>query len=65
MKRPIVEVKVGLDFGSEILPVGRLAIRDHTIYFEYQASFIQKKLEISPIRLTSQTPHPSQLQSPH
>lgn len=51
MKRPITELKVGLDFGSEILPVGRLAIRDHTIYFEYQASFIQKRLEISPLRL--------------
>lgn len=51
MKRPIAEIKVGLDFGSEILPVGRLAIRDHIIYFEYQASFIQKRLEISPIRM--------------
>ncbi|GGH20489.1 type II toxin-antitoxin system HipA family toxin [Dyadobacter endophyticus] len=51
MKRPITELKVGLDFGSKILPVGRLAIRDRTIYFEYQASFIQKRLEISPLRL--------------
>lgn len=38
MKQLITELKVGLDFGSEILPVGRLAIRDHTIYFEYHAS---------------------------
>ncbi|TDB62737.1 type II toxin-antitoxin system HipA family toxin [Arundinibacter roseus] len=51
MKRRITELKVGLDFGREILPVGRLAVRDHTIYFEYERSFIQKKLEISPLRL--------------
>jgi serine/threonine-protein kinase HipA len=51
VKQPIAEIKVGLDFGSEILPVGRLAIRDHIIYFEYHALFIQKRLEISPIRL--------------
>ncbi|MBE9463726.1 type II toxin-antitoxin system HipA family toxin [Dyadobacter subterraneus] len=51
MKRPIPEVKVGLDFGSTTLPVGRLAARDGTIYFEYDRSFIQKNLEISPLRL--------------
>ncbi len=51
MNRAIAEIKVGLDFGNEILPVGRLAIRDHVIYFEYEASFIEKKLEISPLRL--------------
>jgi len=55
MNRPITELRVGLDFGSEILPVGRLAIRDHTIYFEYQASFIQTRLEISPLRLPIKT----------
>lgn len=55
MNRPITELRVGLDFGSEILPVGRLAIRDHTIYFEYQASFIQTRLEISPLRLPLKT----------
>jgi len=55
MNRLITALKVGLDFGSEILPVGRLAIRDHTIYFEYQASFIQTRLEISPLRLPIKT----------
>ncbi|WAC13389.1 type II toxin-antitoxin system HipA family toxin [Dyadobacter pollutisoli] len=55
MKRLTTELKVRLDFGSEILPVGRLAIRDHTIYFEYEASFIQRGLEISPLRLPLKT----------
>jgi serine/threonine-protein kinase HipA len=35
MTQPVTEIKVGLDFGSGIRPVGRLAIRDHVIYFEY------------------------------
>jgi len=51
MSAPVTEVKVGLDFGSEIQPVGRLAIRDRIIYFEYNEAFIQKSLEISPFRL--------------
>jgi serine/threonine-protein kinase HipA len=55
MKQIITELKVRLDFGSGILPVGRLAIRDHTIYFEYEASFFQKGLEISPLRLPLKT----------
>lgn len=55
MKHLITELKVRLDFGSGILPVGRLAIRDHTIYFEYDASFIQRGLEISPLRLPLKT----------
>lgn len=51
MKQPVSEIKVSLDFGAEIIPVGRLALRDHTIYFEYQSSFVRGGLEISPIRL--------------
>ena len=35
MTQPITEVKVGLDFGEGIQAVGRLAIRDRIIYFEY------------------------------
>src|SRR4051812_11507494 len=54
MITPITEVKVGLDFGSEIQPVGRLAIRDRIIYFEYNDAFIQKGIEISPFRLPLQ-----------
>lgn len=51
MKRPVSEIKVSLDFGTEIIPVGRLALRDHIVYFEYLPLFIPKGLEISPIRL--------------
>src|SRR5690606_17593273 len=45
------EVKVGLDFGTEHIPVGRLARREQIIYFEYLETFLEKKLEISPFRL--------------
>ena len=54
MSQPITEVKVGLDFGSDTQPVGRLAIRDRVIYFEYNDAFIQKGMEISPLRLPLQ-----------
>jgi serine/threonine-protein kinase HipA len=54
MSQPITEVKVGLDFGSDIQPVGRLAIRDRIIYFEYNDAFIQKGIEISPLHLPLQ-----------
>jgi serine/threonine-protein kinase HipA len=47
----VSEVKVGLNFGDKIIPVGRLAIRDRKIYFEYHSSFIEKNLDISPLRL--------------
>ncbi|MBL4619847.1 MAG: type II toxin-antitoxin system HipA family toxin [Marinicaulis sp.] len=48
---PITQIKVGLDFGSDVLPVGRLAIRDGDIYFEYDSAFLERGLEISPLRL--------------
>lgn len=54
MIRHVTEIKVALDFGSEIQPVGRLAIRDQIIYFEYNDEFIQKGIEISPFRLPLQ-----------
>lgn len=51
----VKEIKVHLDFGSDsrkkTLPVGRLAIRDRKIYFEYDATFIRSGLELSPLRL--------------
>lgn len=47
----VKEVKVGIDFGSGSSSVGRLAIRDRKIYFEYDNTFIQRGLEISPLRL--------------
>ena len=47
----IKEIKVGLDIGSSKYDVGRLAIRDGIIYFEYSAAFIKSGIEISPYRL--------------
>lgn len=55
MIQPVKEVKVGLDFGDKIQPVGRLAILNHIIYFEYDIGFIQKGIEISPFRLPLKT----------
>lgn len=46
------EIKVGLDFGDKTIPVGRLAIRDQTVYFEYHTNFLDKSLNISPFRLS-------------
>jgi len=54
MIQPLLEVKVGLKFGLETQHVGRLAIRERTIYFEYDNDFIQKGIEISPLRLPLQ-----------
>lgn len=54
MSQPITEVRIGLDFGSDTQPIGRLAIRDRIIYFEYDDAFIQKGIEISPLRLPLQ-----------
>jgi serine/threonine-protein kinase HipA len=47
----VKEIKVALDFGTSHLHVGRLAIRDGKIYFEYDADFIKSGLQISPYRL--------------
>lgn len=49
--RSVKEVTVGLNFGDSLHSVGRLAIRDRQIYFEYDQSFIEDRLEISPLRL--------------
>ncbi len=54
MKVAIKEIKVGLDFGSGIQPVGRLAISNGIIFFEYDEEFLKSKLEISTIKLPLQ-----------
>lgn len=54
MIRPVTEIKVGLDFDSGIQPVGRLAIRDHVIYFGYDNEFMRTGIEISPFHLPLQ-----------
>ena len=54
MRTSIKELKVGLNFGEEIQPVGRLAIRDGIIYFEYDNTFLERNLDISPIKFPLQ-----------
>ncbi len=53
MKTPssVPVIRVGLDFGMGGIPVGRLAMRDRRIYFEYETAFIEQGLEISPFML--------------
>ncbi|MEX0965354.1 MAG: type II toxin-antitoxin system HipA family toxin [Pseudohongiellaceae bacterium] len=51
MIKSVKEVKVGVNFGDGVDPVGRLAIRDRQIYFEYDQTFIEGGIEISPLRL--------------
>ena len=51
---PVIEIRVGLDFTGTILPIGRLALREGQIYFEYDSSFLTSGLEISPLRLPLQ-----------
>jgi len=48
---PVTEIKAGLNFGGDTIPVGRLAVRDGIVYFEYDRSFLETGLEISPLRL--------------
>lgn len=48
---PVSEIKVGLDFGNGLIPVGRLAVRERIIYFQYHSSFIQRGIALSPFRL--------------
>ncbi|NQY82966.1 MAG: type II toxin-antitoxin system HipA family toxin [Alphaproteobacteria bacterium] len=46
----VTQIKVGLCFGEDTVPVARLAKRDHKIYFEYDPSFIDQELGISPVK---------------
>ncbi len=54
MKMGIKEIKAGLNFGSGIQNVGRLAIRDGILYFQYDEEFLQANIEISPVKLPLQ-----------
>jgi serine/threonine-protein kinase HipA len=49
--KSVKQVRVGLNFGQDLISVGRLAIRDQQIYFEYDRNFIKQGIEISPFRL--------------
>lgn len=52
---PVSQIKVGLDFGQNseggAVPLGRLALRDRQIFFEYDYSFLTGGLDVSPFRL--------------
>ena len=48
---PVLQIQVGLDFGRGAEPLGKLALRDRKIYFEYEADFITRNLNVSPFRL--------------
>ena len=48
---PVQVINVGLDFGTGRIPVGRLALRERRIYFEYGSAFLEQGLEISPFLL--------------
>jgi serine/threonine-protein kinase HipA len=48
---PINQINISLDFGrGDPVSVGRFALRDGRIYFEYDGDFIRSGLEISPLR---------------
>ena len=44
-------LEVGIEFSEAILPVGKLASREGRIYFEYDSSFLDRGLDISPFSL--------------
>ena len=48
---PVAVIHIAIEFGRGRIPVGRLALREQRIYFEYDASFIEQGLEISPYTL--------------
>ncbi|XDZ65501.1 type II toxin-antitoxin system HipA family toxin [Alphaproteobacteria bacterium LSUCC0684] len=48
--KQISQIRVLLDFDEKSQLIGRLARRDHKIYFEYDSDFIRKGVDISPIK---------------
>ncbi|SJN20053.1 type II toxin-antitoxin system HipA family toxin [Sphingobacterium sp. JB170] len=54
MIQHVKEVIVSLDFGNQVQQVGRLAIRENTIYFQYDEAFVESGIDISPLRLPLQ-----------
>lgn len=48
---PVTLVHVSLDAGNKTRKVGRLALKDRRIYFEYDTIFLGNGLELSPFKL--------------
>ena len=51
MNSPISQIRVGLELTEAVLPLGRFALRDGRIYFEYDPAFLDGGLEVSPFNL--------------
>ena len=55
--KPVEQIAVGLDFGlgsgKKIIPVGRLAMRDGVIYFEYDGAFLKQGLDLGTDKLSA------------
>ncbi len=49
--QPVSLVHVSIDFGSATHKVGRLALVNRRIYFEYDPAFLKSGLDISPLKL--------------
>jgi serine/threonine-protein kinase HipA len=45
------KIKVLMNFGEQNLPVGELVLSEQKIYFRYDPSFIEQKIELSPFKL--------------
>ena len=52
---PVSIINILLDFGTEPIAVGKLALKDRRILFEYAAGFVKRGLEISPLNLPLKT----------
>lgn len=48
---PVTHVKVGLNFDGSETPLGRLAVKERKIYFEYDSAFLTSGLNVSPLSL--------------
>lgn len=47
----VSQIKVGIDFGEGAAPLGSLALRERQVFFEYDAGFLARGLNVSPFRL--------------
>jgi serine/threonine-protein kinase HipA len=49
------QIKVSLNFGDSLIEVGTLLERNQTVFFQFNREFLDRKLEISPIKLKNTT----------
>lgn len=49
------DLNVGINFGGEDIPVGRLVEKGSELWFQYDAEFLGRRLEISPFALRLRT----------